>query len=171
MAPRPTTSARLEPPFPVEELRSVYRYDFETGQLLRKSKGQGCWGCSVAPRALKTRRVISLKGHRVLHSRAVWYFHTGQWPGDLDVDHINGDWSDDRIGNLRLLPRGDNTLNNHNPRAKPKSADLPVGVYRVRNSGFKVCLGAGKQGYARTLDEALALRQSFVEQRLNRHAP
>lgn len=44
--------------------------------------------------------------------RVVWLLHYGDWP-NLDIDHINGDKSDNRIENLRLA----NVIENNRNRA------------------------------------------------------
>jgi hypothetical protein len=48
---------------------------------------------------------VSYKSSIYLHCRLVWMYIYGQDPGDLEIDHINGDRSDDRIENLRLATR------------------------------------------------------------------
>lgn len=45
------------------------------------------------------------KAHRV-----IWAWHTGEWPTD-EIDHINGDPSDNRIENLRPASRTENAIN------------------------------------------------------------
>lgn len=44
--------------------------------------------------------------------RLAWYFMTGDWlPPRQDLDHINGDRSDNRWVNLRLATRSQNNMN------------------------------------------------------------
>jgi hypothetical protein len=86
----------------------------------------------------------------------MYYMATTTDPGDLQIDHVNGDRLDNRISNLRVA---DNAENNRN-KGKPKS----------NSSGYKgVCLHKasgtyrtyitvkGKQhslGYYATVEEA-----------------
>ena len=49
---------------------------------------------------------IPYKVHRV-----AYYLHYGEDPGDLDIDHINRDKTDNRIVNLRLVTRQQNNQN------------------------------------------------------------
>jgi hypothetical protein len=65
---------------------------------------------------------MQLDGHRYYLHRLAWYYVYGQWP-ERDVDHINGDPSDNRITNLRLATQ---TQNNANARRR-----------RDNTSGFK----------------------------------
>jgi hypothetical protein len=48
---------------------------------------------------------VSYWAHRV-----VWLLHHGDWPVS-DIDHINGDRSDNKIENLRLASRSENNIN------------------------------------------------------------
>ena len=47
-----------------------------------------------------------------------------------EIDHINGDRTDNRPANLRSVTRSENQLNRHVKVGK--SHDLPIGVYRIR---------------------------------------
>ena len=46
-----------------------------------------------------------LRGHRI-----AWAWMTGEWPKE-DIDHINGDRSDNRFSNLRAVNRSQNLQN------------------------------------------------------------
>ena len=43
--------------------------------------------------------------------RLVWIYHYGEIPKHKEVDHINGDKSDNRIENIRLATRSQNNMN------------------------------------------------------------
>jgi hypothetical protein len=68
-------------------------------------------------------------------------------PDGMDVDHINGDRSDNRRSNLRLLTRSENIRHlNHAPRAKSGFwgvTKVPSGRWAAANrrNGVPKCLG------------------------------
>ncbi len=69
------------------------------------------------------------KAHRV-----IWVLVYGEWPPE-EIDHINGDRSDNRLGNLRLATPSQNAWNK--------------GIYSNNTSGFKgVSWDTGTQKWA-----------------------
>ena len=56
------------------------------------------------------------EGKGYLAHRVVWYLHHGAWPKG-EIDHINGNKQDNRIENLRDVPKSDNLLNSYKHRA------------------------------------------------------
>ena len=60
-------------------------------------------------------RVGSLKGKRYYEHRLIWLYHYGEWPKD-QIDHINGDRSDNRIENLRECAHQQNSFNRKSDR-------------------------------------------------------
>jgi len=69
-------------------------------------------------------RYIRFRGKSVREHRLAWYFIRGEWP-ELDIDHINGDRSDNRPENLRVATRGQNAIN------RPVRSDSLTGVKGV----------------------------------------
>lgn len=107
-----------------EELREVFAYDPETGivtnKVTRQYKAkQGMEAgnlCAQGYRTLMFRR----KNYRT-HVIA-WVIQTGHWP-DKEIDHIDGNRSNNKWKNLRLATRAQNCLN--------------VPMHRDNATGFK----------------------------------
>lgn len=75
--------------------------------------------------------------------RAIWCYHYGEWP-TVDVDHINGNRSDNRIENLRLATR---TQNNYNRSSTPGSSSKYKGVYKRRGNKWVAEIWKNKKKY------------------------
>lgn len=63
---------------------------------------------------------VRCKGRKYKMHRIVWYLCTGNWPID-QIDHINGDKSDNRIENLRQVSHGEN-MRSYKKKAKGTSS-------------------------------------------------
>lgn len=57
---------------------------------------------------------VKFNGKRIPIHRIVWFVNTGKWP-ELDIDHINGNRSDNRFENLREVTRSQNLKNRKRP--------------------------------------------------------
>lgn len=70
---------------------------------------------------------FSVRGHRYSAHRLAWLYVNGEWPR-LDIDHVNGVKTDNRIVNLRAVSRSVNLQNIRGPRRDNLSTGL-LGAY------------------------------------------
>lgn len=103
--------------------------------------------------------VGSLDNHNVKTHRVVWAYIHGAWP-EGDLDHINGDKSDNRIENLRVVTHAENMRN----MKAPKNSVDEIGIYKDPHyESYQVKIGhslhVGRWG---TLAEAKAARHAAL---------
>lgn len=117
-----------------EKLLSLLDYDPETGvfswRVSRKSYGGGKNPGDRAGTAQTGCRVITIDQVRYKEHRLAWFYVYGEWPGQ-EIDHINRDFNDNRVANLRLATRSQNSANMVKPRAASSGYK---GVYQNRHS-------------------------------------
>jgi len=107
-------------------------------------------------------RQTRIKGVAVLAHRVAFLIVTGSWPVS-QVDHINGDRSDNRWANLRLA---DQSINSRNMAMQSRNTSGRVGVRFDHSRQKWVAQGrADKQqfnlGRFDTMQEATAARAAF----------
>lgn len=102
-------------------LKSKLQYNHETGIFvwLKNNKRAGFTHSSGYRR-------IKLKNHPVTEHRLVWLYIYGYIPEQ--VDHINGNRSDNRLKNLRQATNQQNQQNKRTPSSNNKSGYLGVSL-------------------------------------------
>lgn len=95
----------------VQLIRDLFHHDPETGVLTWRVK-RGCRAMGMTAGCLSPngRWVVSVQGKLQYRYRVGWIHYYGSMP-DAEIDHVNGDSSDDRITNLRLATRKQNCEN------------------------------------------------------------
>ena len=131
----------------LQQLRQRLDYDPASGVFTRKSNYRAV---SLKPNSTGYLRIsingVSFKAHRL-----AWFYVHGSWP-DGDLDHINGDKTDNRLINLRPAKRFENQRNRKRPshnRSGIKGVYLhtlssptnPRWVARIKSDGKQRHLG------------------------------
>lgn len=158
----------------ISELRSLLSYYPKTGKLVWKPRdevdryvtswnsryaGREAFGPTEAKSGYRYGKILNQnqKAHRI-----AWAIHHGEHaPKDMVIDHINGDRSDNRADNLRLVSRHENSKN----RARSKnntSGKMGVRWIEDRQRWQSSIVVDQKQihlGYFKTMEKAIASRE------------
>jgi hypothetical protein len=142
----------------------IVEYDHETGLFRRLVASKGC--------SLKigwTKGSLSYRGYRKMNllkksyelHRIAWLIYYGDWP-KKNIDHINGDKSDNRICNLRDATVVENARNSGMSRANTSGH---IGVRYYERYGkwraeIKVNYRNIHLGLFDTMDQAIEARKS-----------
>lgn len=117
-------------------------YDPVTGRLYRREQ--------VAGRLREDGYIqINFQSKEHLAHRVVWYLVHGRWPTN-DLDHRDGDKTNNRIENLREVTHGENMQNKVTPHKNNRSGYLGVqshaGGYKavIKKDGVAYYLGLYK---------------------------
>ncbi|MCO1396395.1 HNH endonuclease signature motif containing protein [Burkholderia cenocepacia] len=95
-----------------EFARRVFSYDAETGVLTsRLTLGKRTAGERLGRPHHLGYLVVEIGGNRFLAHRIAWVYAYGEIPNGKEIDHINGVRSDNRLLNLRVATRAQNSQN------------------------------------------------------------
>ena len=154
---------------PLERLHEVFLLDSSSPSGLR-------WKVTVASRAVAGSVAGSLgnRGYwqvcidkkKFVAHRIVFFMHHGVDPRENQIDHKNGDKSDNSIDNLRLV---DQSINMRNRKTRTDNALGCRGVrkgkdyFRTKTYESYMNLGSGKHiyKYFSTLEEAIEQRKAW----------
>ena len=85
------------------ELRALLTYDKDTGVFRRNTSSGGQEIGSIAGTISKYGYIrIRIKNKAYFAHRLAWLYEYGVWP-ENEIDHINGEKSDNRLINLRKV--------------------------------------------------------------------
>lgn len=134
-------------------VRSVMSYDPETGVFTRVERTSNFIRAGEAAGGPHNQGYvrISVGGNRYLAHRLAWLYMTGEWPKE-EIDHINGDRSDNRWANLRRANSMQNNRNRHDYHSRKGTCfHKPNGKWNAR---LKVKGKYRSLGYFKTCEEA-----------------
>lgn len=99
----------------------------------------------------------SINGKKKFMHRLIWEYVRGPVPAGTEIDHINGDRTDNRIDNLRLVTRNQN--NQNRPTANVNSKSQVKGVCWCKRAGkWRATLTHERRhfylGYFATIEDA-----------------
>lgn len=121
-------------PGDAEIIRRCLSYGPETGRLVWIARPHaafpGALGREAGWSSLGYRKVM-IDGTVYFLHRLAWWLSHGCMPADgIEIDHINGDRSDNRLANLRLATRAQNSCN-QNPQTGGTSRFKGVSRHRA----------------------------------------
>lgn len=138
-------------------IRSFLNYDAETGFLLwsKSPASRICVGDRAGRKNTNGYRYVKICGVTYLEHRLIWFYVFGEWPRQ-QIDHIDGDKSNNRIDNLRDVGESINKQNRRAARVDSRTGVLGV---RLNKSGkYETKIKAGDRrlyvGSFDTLEEA-----------------
>lgn len=151
-----------------DELRRILRYNRRTGVFtwLVDSGARKVAGKEAGTLGVRNAVYISIKRKKYLAHRLAWFYVYGVWPAN-QLDHKDGDPTNNRLSNLREATNAQNQQNLRNP----KGLNPYVGVHYVpRGTKWAARINGTHIGYAKTAELAreLYLRAKAA---LHTHAP
>lgn len=154
-----------------ERLRSLLSYNAETGVFvwLVSTNGRIKVGDIAGSFNNKGYIAIGCDGKEHKAHRLAWLWQYGVWPKD-QIDHRDGDKSNNRLANLREATNADNQQNKRRARLDNKSTGL-IGAKLHRKTGkFMASIGVNKQRiYLGLHDTAELAHEAYISAKRELH--
>lgn len=93
--------------------------------------------------------------------KIVWEMHNGKIPNGMQIDHIDGNGTNNKLENLRLVTCAEN-LKNKSRYANNTSGCVGVSWHKAQKKWMAYISDAGKRitiGYYKVLDDAITARK------------
>lgn len=116
-------------------LKDVLKYEPDTGHFYWLKDSQRVRaGQKAGTLSLGYIRIYVASGRHLAH-RLAWLYMLGEWPPD-QIDHINGNRSDNRWRNLRPASNSQNNVNRRKPSIIPSSGYRGVAYDKRRGHWY-----------------------------------
>lgn len=147
-----------------EELRKLFDYDPDTGKLKWKIKiaSKIKIGDEAGTVTSNGYNKVSINRKRYYSQRLIWMWQYGEDPGAAELDHINGNRTDNRIDNLRLVTPAENAKN-RKQNSRNTSGATGVSFNKLYQKWESYIISNNKQinlGYYEDWFEAVCARKS-----------
>jgi len=152
-----------------ELLHKALTYDPETG-IFRWLVDRGRFaktGAIAGANNCRGYRVIKVYGKQFYAHRLAWLMSAGNVSADIEVDHIDGDKSNNKLANLRAVTKSVNQQNKRKPLSNNKSGFLGVSRSGV---GWKAAiLVNGKRLNLGTFEKPETAHLAYVQAKRQNH--
>lgn len=152
-------------PFSAEQLRAVVAYCPETGVFTSRRSGKQI-GFLVGAKGYVC---IGVLGKKCNAHRLAWLLVNGAWPAG-EIDHIDGDKTNNRIANLRDVCRDTNSQNQLRAHKRNSSGLLGVSVDKKRGKWISSIFMNGKKRFLGRFDAPELAHERYVEEKRRVHA-
>lgn len=124
-----------------------------------EGKAAGCrWETNKSGQRI-TYIQVRFRGRLYYAHRVAWMISNGEIDGSMVVDHIDGDGTNNKIENLRLVEQA---INMRNARRALGAKNPHVGVTKTRHGSWHAQISRANRtihlGHFKTLEEAIAAR-------------
>jgi hypothetical protein len=154
----------------IRELHGRYTYNPETGRITHRAKRPGVIVGTFADTAFHSQgnsyRQVRSGGITYFAHRLAYVLHVGAWPTQ-DVDHVDGDRSNNVWSNLRDVPK---TTNMQNRKIKSKNTAGLIGVHKHVDKFTSQIMTNGVRKYLGYFDSAEAAHQAYLTAKRQLHA-
>ena len=154
-----------------ELLRSKLHYNKDNGEFrwAVRCGMRGVVGALAGSLNAYGYQVVRLDGANYLAHRLAWLYEFGAWPSG-QIDHINGEKTDNRIENLRDVAPNVNRQNIRKARSHNKSTGV-LGVSFHRRIGKYVAYirKDGKRTHLGYFEELAVAERAYIEAKRRQH--
>lgn len=145
-------------------------YDRETGLFKWAVSGRGIKKGRIAG-SITADGYWQIKAGFSVYSahRLAWFFVHGEWPNG-EIDHINGDRKDNRIGNLRVVDRAGNSQNRRVAHVDNKSTGLLGATWNKQHKCYQAKIQANKvRHHLGYFDDPIEAHKAYMEAKARLH--
>lgn len=162
---------RVRPKQPIThaEVLAALSYDPLSGQLAwRHARGGRTASSGIGCLRSDGYMAVSFKDNKLLVHRLIWFIVTGTWPNE--VDHIDGDRTNNRWGNLRDVVRAENRQNLAAENPNNKSTGLVGASFDTRHNRYRSYIVIGrKQIHLGYFDTAKLAHTAYLSAKASIH--